>query len=143
MRLLVLLLLQLALLLLLLLALILASLLADGLAQVGARRGRGVDHLHLSCRFGNPLRLRSAERSSLDNRLVLLVHGWQDAQLSQLERLTILRLNRLVRRLALSIQVGVPSYLHISGAFKAAATLKLEELARVLIRIVHLVQARL
>ena len=121
------LLLQIAFLLLrLLLALVLASLLTHGLAQISTRSGRGVDHLHLSCRFDDSLRLRSAKRPCLDNWLLLLIHSGQNALLTQFECLTLLRFNRLVCRLALSVQVVVPSYLHVGGAFEAAATLQLE-----------------
>lgn len=60
---LILLLLQLAILLLrlLLLALVLASLFTHGLAQIRTCSGRGVDRLHLGCRFGDSFWLRSAK----------------------------------------------------------------------------------
>ena len=142
---LILLLLKLAILLLrlLLLALVLASLFTHGLAQIRTCSGRGVDRLHLGCRFGDSFWLGSAKRPCLDNWLLLLIHSWQNAQFTQFECLSLLRFNRLVRCLALSVQIVVPYYLHVGGAFEAANTLQLEEFSRVPVRIVLLMQARL
>ena len=89
--------------LLLLLALVLASLFTHGLAQIRTCSGRGVDRLHLGCRFGDSFWLGSAKRPCLDNWLLLLIHSWQNAQFTQFECLTLLRFNRLVRCLALSV----------------------------------------
>ena len=89
--------------LLLLLALVLASLFTHGLVQIRTCSGRGVDRLHLGCRFGDSFWLGSAKRPCLDNWLLLLIHSWQNAQFTQFECLTLLRFNRLVRCLALSV----------------------------------------